>query len=308
MKKTDTVQAIAGAMPLPVNRRGQIDETRLTPHERIENRLEREVEAMTLYALASGLGVPVETMANVDFALPGISAPSPGPAGSETATPTHPCNRVTALAEAHYNLAKLIAPAKPGTILLLVEQRRGSLGWQTFGAVPLVRYMQAIAVISLILLLEISLSDRVNAENMTKGLLNLSGPDLLSVEIFLVAAAAVGASLTNLRRLDRYVMSCTYEQRFDSSYWSRLVMGVISGIILSQVVYSALVGSHPDSTSTLSAFGQPVLALLGGFSADLVHDILNQFISVFGNLLAGKGPRRPPADAQPPLPARPPAT
>ncbi len=298
MNKMDTTAPAGVTRPLPVTRSGRIDESQLSPHERIENRLEREVEAMTLYALASGLGVPVETLANVDLALPAISGSDPIPAGGETPAPR--CTRVTALAEAHYSLTKLIAPAKPGSILLLVEQRRSHLGWQTFGAVPLVRSMQAIAVISLLVLLGISLSDRVNAENMTKGLLNLYGLDLFCVEVFLVAAAAVGASLTNLRRLDRYIVSCTYEQRFDSSYWSRLVMGVISGIILSQVVYSALVGSNPDSTSTLSAFGQPVLALLGGFSADLVHDILNQFISVFGNLLAGKGQRTPAPDAPPP--------
>jgi hypothetical protein len=302
MNKMDTIQA-AGAKPMLAVRQGQIDETQLSPHERIENRLEREVEAMTLYALASGLGVPADTIANVDLALPGIASADPVPANPDAPTPR--CTRVTALAEAHLSLTKLIAPAKPGAILLLVEQRRGHLGWQTFGAVPLVRSMQAIAVVSLLVLLGISLSDRVNAENMTKGLLNLYGLDLFCVEVFLVAAAAVGASLTNLRRLDRYIVSCTYEQRFDSSYWSRLVMGVISGIILSQVVYSALVGSQPDANSTLSAFGQPVLPLLGGFSADLVHDILNQFISVFGNLLAGKGQRRP--EPETPPPPRPPA-
>jgi hypothetical protein len=303
MNKMDTIQA-AGVKPMLAVRPGQVDETQLSPHERIENRLEREVEAMTLYALASGLGVPADTIANVDLALPGIASADPMPANPDAPAPR--CTRVTALAEAHLSLTKLIAPAKPGSILLLVEQRRGHLGWQTFGAVPLVRSMQAIAVISLLVLLGISLSDRVNAENMTKGLLNLYGLDLFCVEVFLVAAAAVGASLTNLRRLDRYIVSCTYEQRFDSSYWSRLVMGVISGIILSQVVYSALVGSQPDANSTLSAFGQPVLALLGGFSADLVHDILNQFISVFGNLLAGKGQRRPEPET-PPLP-RPPGS
>ena len=290
----DTIAAPATGtleQPLSIGRAGRLNPLR-APLGRIENRMEREVEAMSLYALATGVGVPPDLMAQIDRALPNEGALEPAGSDSDMA----------ALAVAHYGLTKLIAPAKPGSLLLLVEDRRGNPFWQTFGAVPLVRWMQAIAVLSLVLLLAISLSNRVNALNMTKGLLNLGGLDLLCVEIFLVAAAAVGASLANLRRLDKYISTCTYEQRFDSSYWTRLVMGVISGIILSQVVYAALVGSAPDAHNTLSSFGQPVLALLGGFSAELVHDILTQFISVFGSLLAGKTPRPPGYDKPPDRP------
>jgi hypothetical protein len=280
MARPDTIAlATASVEQLPAARHGRRANNTLTPHGRIEERMEREVEAMALYALGVGVGVPTELMDQVSAALP----------ASENAESAE--DRITALAAAHLGLTKLLAPAKPGSILLLVEQRRDNKVLRTFGAVPLVRFMLAIAVLSLLTLLGISLSPHVNAVNMTKGLLNLFGSDLLCIEIFLVAAAAVGASLANLRRLDKYVSNCTYEQRFESSYWTRLVMGVISGVILSQVVYSAITGSNPDATSTLSSFGQPVLALLGGFSADLVHDILNQFISVFGNLLAGRAPK-----------------
>lgn len=259
-----------------------------SPISHVADRLEREVEAMTLYALATGVGVPPDLLTDVDKAL------------AEDPPPTDSSARMTALGTAHFALTKLLAPAKPGSVLLLVEQRRGHPYWQTFGAVPLVRTMQAIAVVSLLVLLGVSLSDRVNAVNMTKGLLNLFGYDLLCVEIFLVAAAAIGASLANLRRLDQYISNCTFEQRFEGSYWTRLVMGVISGIILSQVVYGALVGMSPDSTSMISEFGQPVLALLGGFSADLVHDILQRFIAVFGNVLGTKTPKAPPPPDKPP--------
>jgi hypothetical protein len=241
-------------------------------------------------------------MLQIGRALPGTDVagdPASLPASSDTPSSAGPESRLAALAEAHFGLTKLIDPAKPGALLLLVEDRRANPFWNTFGAVPLVRWMQSIAVISLLLLLGISLSNKVNAVNMTKGLLNLYGLDLLCVEIFLVAAAAIGASLANLKRLDRYISACTYERRFDSSYWTRLVMGVMSGIILSQVVYGAIVGHEPDTANTLSEFGQPVLALLGGFSADLVHDVLSQLIAVIGNLLGGK-PIRPLAPTERP--------
>ena len=290
MTKMDTIETTTGSVEQLLSvRRHRKSEASATPHGRIESRMERELEAMVVYSLATGIGVPPDLMAQVDKALPAVEPEALADAESQ----------MTALATAHYGLTRLIAPAKPGSLLLLVEQRRGHPVWQTFGAVPLVRWMQTIAIFSLMLLLGISLSNRVNYVNMTKGLLNLDGLDLLCVEIFLVAASAVGASLANLRRLDRYISTCTYEMRFESSYWTRLVMGMISGIILSQVVYGALVGSTPNASNSLSAFGQPVLALLGGFSADLVHDILSQFITVFGNLLAGKAPK-PPASDKPP--------
>ena len=290
MTKMDAIETTAtgsAERPLSVRHATHADPMQ-GPLGRIENRMEREVEAMSLYALTTGLGVAPELLAQIDQSL-----------RTGAREPSDPDTSMGALAEAHLGLTRLIAPAKPGAVLLLVEQRRGNPFWQTFGAVPLVRWMQAIAVLSLLVLLGVSLSSRVNSLNMTKGLLNLAGADLLCVEIFLVAAAAVGASLANLRRLDKYISACTYEQRFESSYWTRLVMGVISGIILSQVVYGALVGHDPETTSTLSEFGQPVLALLGGFSADLVHDILSQFISVFGNLFGGKGQRQPPVEKPP---------
>jgi hypothetical protein len=159
-----------------------------------------------------------------------------------------------------------------------------------FGPVPQVRWMLAVAVLALLLLLGTALSGDVNPENVSKGLLNLRGTPLVEVEIFLVAASAVGATLANLKRLNRYISDCNYDPRYDSSYWTRLVMGLISGVILSQVVFGALVGGDTGAANSpagnaLLGFGQPILAILGGFSADLVHDVLTHLIGVIGNTL-----------------------
>ena len=189
-----------------------------------------------------------------------------------------------------WSLSKLIAPARGATLVLLADQKRRHPILYALGPVPQVRWMLTTAVLSLLLLLGIALSGDVNAENVSKGLLNLAGLQLAKIEMFLVAAAAVGATLANLKLLNRYISNCTYDPRYDSSYWTRLVMGLISGVILSQVVFSALVGH--DSTAAgnagnnaLLGFGQPILAILGGFSADLVHDILTHLITVIGNTL-----------------------
>ena len=183
--------------------------------------------------------------------------------------------------------------------MLLAEQRHCHPVLHAFGPVAQVRWMLAAAVLALLLLLGTALSGDVNPENVSKGLLNLQGMQLVVVETFLVAASAVGATLANLKRLNRYISDCNYDPRYDSSYWTRLVMGLISGVILSQVVFGAFVGpdgagasgaANAPAGSALLGFGQPILAILGGFSADLVHDVLTHLIGVIGNALGLRKP------------------
>jgi hypothetical protein len=228
--------------------------------QRVEQTLLHEVEAMVLFALGAGLNLPPEALATQQ------------PQASDAPPPDAGTDPLVRLAELHLSLTKLIAPARGATLVLLDEQRRRYPVLNAFGPVPQVRWMLATAGLSLVLLLGTALSGSVNPENVSRGLLNLQGAQLAVVELFLVAAAAVGATLANLKRLNRYISDCTYDPRYDSSYWTRLVMGTISGVILSQMVFSALIGGDSPTANTsvhsaLSGFGQPILAILGGFSA-----------------------------------------
>jgi hypothetical protein len=260
---------------------------------RVETVLLHEIEAMVLFALGAGLDLPPEVL---------TTRSAPPEDGAPPQAATDPLVRLAAL---HLTLTRLIAPARGSTLVLLAEQRRLHPVLNAFGPVPQVRWMMAVAAISLALLLGIALSGDVNTENVGKGLLNLDGYKLVVVEIFLVAASAVGATLANLKCVNRYIADCTYDPRFDSSYWSRLVMGMISGVILSQVVFGSWIGSDSTGGATangdLHGFGQPILAILGGFSAELVHDILTHLLGVVRNAL---GIRKSPID---PPPAEPPA-
>ena len=290
----------------------------------------REVEEMIIFVMASGIGVPPKIGAMLDRAFPNGS-PNPGadwigmpplpgdqatPPGSEPGADATVSGRgaivspqapdyLSSLAAAHLELTRLIAPAKPGTLVLLSDDRRRYPFRNSFGAAPMARTMLVIAVLSLVVLLGIALSHQVTAANLSKGLLNLEGVPLLVNEVFLVAAAGVGASLANLKYLDRYISNCTYSRRYDGSYWTRLVMGLISGVVLSQIVYGALIAGHiapaagSDANNILTTLGQPVLALLGGFSAELVHDVLTHFIAAIGYLL-GAGTKKQRASEQSP--------
>lgn len=186
---------------------------------RIEKILLREIEAMVLYALAAGLDVPPEALAGPQHSASDVPPLEPA---------TDP---VVRLADLHQTLTKLIAPARGATLVLLAEQRHCHSVLHAFGPVAQVRWMLAVAVGALLLLLGTALSGDVNPENVSKGLLNLQGIPLVVVETFLIAASAVGATLANLKRLNHYISDCNYDPRYDSSYWTRLVMGLISGVI-----------------------------------------------------------------------------
>ena len=106
------------------------------------------------------------------------------------------------------------------------------------------------------------------------------------IETFLFSAASLGACFANLQRINTVISDGTYDPRVQSTYWTRWVMGVISGIVLSQIVYDFFLGhsgNNPTDNATPTAIGQPLLALLGGYSVDFVHGILKRAINTFGN-------------------------
>nr|WP_294523026.1 N-acetylmuramidase domain-containing protein [uncultured Rhodopila sp.] len=165
----------------------------------------------------------------------------------------------------------------------------------SLGPLPIVRYFFALGGPSLLFLLLISLSARVNPENMQKGLLDNSGISLLAIEVVLLSAASLGSCFANLQKRQSYISAGTYDPRHQGSYWTRWVTGVISGILLSQIRSSMLFAAGGDNQAKeLSAtLSQPALALVGGYSADLVTKVINRVISAIESL-PGAPPRAAP--------------
>jgi hypothetical protein len=263
---------------------------------RIWERLVRECEAMVQHALGTGRSVPADVMTRLDQAVyapdvpEAVAAPdrrddAPGDvaAGSAASVET---SRFVTLAMAHAGLALAIAPATPEAVLLMADERERHPVRCEFGPLPLVRQMLALAMFSLVVLLAVSVSAQVNNVNVSKSLLELAGYPLLMVEAFLVSAASLGACFANLQRINTVISDGTYDPRVQGTYWTRWVMGVISGIVLSQIVYDFFLGhsgDNPTDHATPTAIGQPLLALLGGYSVDFVHGILKRAINTFGN-------------------------
>jgi|HubBroStandDraft_1064217.scaffolds.fasta_scaffold00147_27 hypothetical protein len=309
------------------------------------HRVARECDAMAESLFCAGRALPpdlVTLLADVlaTFDAPGsLAAPeprrkkgSPEIAADDRAR-TIDAATAASLSKAHAALAQLIAPATPEAVLLLVEERRRHSPFYVFGPLPVVRQMLALALVSLLVMLGMGLHPDINQTSMSTPFLVLSGIPLLVIEIYLLAAASLGSCFQNLQQINAYISAGTYDPRFQSTYWTRWVMGVIAGIILAQLIHDLVLvpggsgglvsppppGAPPGSgalspaavsgaaasgasagggsstgasgaaVSGASAIGAPLLALLGGYSVDLVHGILRRIVSALATFFRTPG-------------------
>lgn len=187
----------------------------------------------------------------------------------------------------HNRLSQLVAPATPKTILLLAMEEKNPGPLKFLGAVPLIRRLMAVAAFSMVGFILVTLSEDVDGSGFD--LLENSGYKLLLSELFLIFAASIGASFTNLFEAQRYIKDGTFDPKFESSYWVRYVLGLMAGTILAMLVpIEALVAEGGDGgSSILHQLGKPMLALLGGFAASAVYRILNRIVAALESLVAG---------------------
>lgn len=286
--------------PLP-DATGEVARIGARVREQLWRRMARECEAMAQHALSTGRTIPCEVVERLDQALStpdapaGSATPNPGriddashqkaAAGSPLPSEVSP---LASLSGAHGALAQIIAPATPEAVLLLADERSTHPLLYALGPLPISRQMLGLAILSLFLLLGIPLSEEMNPVNMSKTMLTLSGYSLLLKEAYLVSAASLGSCFQNLQRINVVISDGTYDPKFQSTYWTRWAMGVISGIIISQLIYVFLM--HAPSTGAAmpaATIGQPLLALLGGYSVDLVRGILSRTIDTLGSFFHG---------------------
>ncbi|MFV3130690.1 hypothetical protein [Niveispirillum sp. KHB5.9] len=232
--------------------------------------LRREVVAMVRYALGNGTGMPAELLPKLSLL-------------DKDAVP------LADLAELHGQLAGLVAPASPRTILLLAEDRYAGRLLSSFGPLPNVRRLLLAAVLFMLLFILASLSEHVNATTIRQDIYSLDRQHLLHMLIYLMSAAGLGASFNALSTAYRFVRAGTYDPRLDSSYWIRIVLGIIAGLLISQLVPLGAV-EMPEATAAGhhgSSLGKPVLALLGGYSANMVNTVLQRLVETVQAMFKG---------------------
>jgi hypothetical protein len=258
----------------------------------LHDQLLEESLAMAEHALAAGMNIApklLRTLDSLDRASRGLS---PTFESSDTSSSDHmkektdppqfrPGDAVNQLTTIHERLAHIVEPAKPRSILLIANENENKSFRQFLGPLPLVRQMMFAALVSTMVFILLGMSVKVNSDPNAGSVLTSFGWDLLCNELFFLAAAGVGASFAALFKANRYIVEGTFEPKYQSSYWIRFLLGLISGLILACLV-------PVETSSSTFQLSKPLLALLGGFSSDVVYRILTRQVSAVETLVSGE--------------------
>jgi hypothetical protein len=219
-------------------------------------------EAMVRYALASGKAVPESVVVAVQDAIQ---------ASSDGGGPARDLDR---LVRAHAELVHIVAPATPRTILLLSRERESRLAM--LGPVRLVRHMLIVVIVLLAAFVLLATSPEVN--HGSGDIFTSSGMPLLLNELFLLTAGGLGAAFSSLFTASRYIKAGTYDPKHESTYWLRLILGLMAGLLLPALIPMGDAGE----------LSKPLLALLGGFSASVLYRILERLVQTVESLVRGE--------------------
>jgi hypothetical protein len=187
-------------------------------------------------------------------------------------------------------LADVVAPATPRTIYLLHVDKPRNNWLLILGPLASIRRLNLGTAISTLIFVFSSLSDSISHQNLSMDIYSLDGLESLQVLIFLMSAAAMGGCFQSMFIAHTFIQKGTYDPRFESSYWMRIGLGIIAGLVLSQMIP---IGPGPETgdaatapASSASVFGKPLLSLLGGFSATLVYTILQRLVETVESLFS----------------------
>lgn len=267
----------------------------------LEHQLFDECRAMAQYALSHGLSVPVslmDTLRNYDEGqTQGVDNDPPFGASMEPDGGEH---KTMAAAEAkhrlnpsprdlialHCCLAAIIKPVKPRMAVEIFAHANSRKLFKFLGSVPLIRHMMFISFLSLVGMFCVSVSPQVNGDPNHFMLLHNHGFSLWLNELFLLFAASIGASFNALFVADKYAREGVWNPAYETSYWIRYILGILSGAMLATLIPIEEFNKTANTVS-INGFGAPMLALAGGFSSNTVYHILSRLTEVLESLVNG---------------------
>lgn len=195
-------------------------------------------------------------------------------------------NTIDDIGDVHNMLAGTISPATPATVLLM--ERTSQSGWKFLGPVPLVRKMMIVTIFCLAAFLGLFLSPDVDGNTINGDILSYEPLKFLLNEGFIVSSAALGASFYALFEAYKYIATSSYDSKYDSIYWIRFILGVVSGVLLAQFIFVTATPTGATDMGNMSIITyKPLLAFLGGFSARVVHKILNSLVDSVETFISG---------------------
>jgi hypothetical protein len=210
------------------------------------------------------------------------------------------------LAGTHERLARLVAPAKPGTLYLLDVNfhQRGARG-SSLGPVKLVRDLVRVAMACVAIFIVLSVIALVDAhaavdvfgvepDGGATRAARAAGDNhtmlivkIILERVFWLSAAGIGASFAMLFQLNDQIVNRTFDPDENASYWVKFFLGLVAGFILVALIPIDTGSGAEGATTGAQALGPPTIALLGGFSASAVYRILTRMVEALESIFSG---------------------
>lgn len=187
------------------------------------------------------------------------------------------------LLETYNALIPIVAPATPASIKYIndsMAKHGRQLKWYEF---PILTKCLVIATMALIAMIGISLFPQVNAENQARGLLNSSGWILFYNLVFICSASLMGVMFYLLKTISTKIRNYTLKEEDSIEINGSILIGVISGFIIAELFTFSVAQFTGDIE-----IQKMTLALLGGFSADAIFTIIQNFVNRVKALFSNK--------------------
>ncbi|MEJ0091212.1 MAG: hypothetical protein WDM80_15890 [Limisphaerales bacterium] len=99
--------------------------------------------------------------------------------------------------------------------------------------------------------------------------------------LVLFAAASLGSAFYGLYTAHKYIVNCTFDPKYHQVYLIRYVLGLTSGTILG------FFGRDLNLDASTKQLSAAVLALVGGYAAEAVSQILQRFAETLVTVVRG---------------------
>lgn len=181
--------------------------------------------------------------------------------------------------EVHDELLKLVTPASPASIRASSFQRARN---PALFAILVFAVISFVVFVTPMFITALAGSDDANLDEL-KSMLQIVG------------GAGLGSAFYSLYTASFYIKTGTFDPKYNSIYWIRFLIGVLSGLILAYFLRDFLTsegtaangGNASRRAAQLYHIGVPALALIGGYAADAVARILDRVSETLVALISG---------------------
>ena len=196
-------------------------------------------------------------------------------------------SNVDDLINAHNLLCKNVSPATPKSILYAKRLYKNDSKKSLFNKLPLLRNLMLLAIFFLVAFIATGMTEDVDNDSLKLGIMGSNGWPLFYNLSYLGSVAGLGVLFYLLKNVSTSLKKGTLVPEDAISYMSQILLGVIAGLIISEILAPYVV----DPTTQAAMFNKSVLALVGGFSSDAIFSILQGVINKVKSIFISSNPQ-----------------